>query len=224
MRRLALFCVIAVAGCFTLDLNDGTVKCNGQSCPEGLLLRRRRLLLSQRPYAAGPRHGDDVAAIRRSDAHELRRVRTRLHMLSNVATADGVTCSSGHCDIPASACRAGFAHCSSNPDDGCETDLSQASHCGSCNACPAATPLCSASGSGTGSYTCTASCQSPTPDLCGTTCTNLQSDPNHCKTCDTTCSYPHAGALCTQGTCSLGTCQSGYMDCNATPQTDAKRS
>jgi len=57
------------------------------------------------------------------------------------------------------------------------------------------------------------SCQSPTPNLCGSTCVNLSTDPQHCSTCSMTCSYPHAGALCSGGACQMGTCSSGYGDC-----------
>jgi len=138
--------------------------------------------------------------------------------LPNVITEAGVTCGGGHCVVPDSACRPGFAHCSSSPDDGCEADLSQSSHCGSCNACPTATPLCSAGGA-SGSYACTANCQAPTPDRCGNSCTNLQSDPAHCKTCETVCSYPHAAAVCMQGSCTLGDCEKGYLHCSSDPTT-----
>lgn len=130
--------------------------------------------------------------------------------LPNV-TGPGATCSAGACVIPRAACRAGFAHCSANPDDGCEADLSQPAHCGGCaTRCPAATPLCSPSGA---SYACTVSCAPPQPTKCGDQCVDLLSNPQHCKTCGNACSFPHAGAVCTQGVCSLGACASGYRDC-----------
>ena len=53
--------------------------------------------------------------------------------------------------------------------------------------------------------------------MCGNTCTNLQSDPNHCKTCNTVCSFPHAGAICMQGNCAMGACQTGYQHCSSDP-------
>jgi hypothetical protein len=41
----------------------------------------------------------------------------------------------------------------------------------------------------------------------------LQTDPQNCKTCGTICSYAHAGATCTSGTCDIGACSTGYGDC-----------
>ena len=44
-----------------------------------------------------------------------------------------VTCAvGGTCSFTASSCAPGWAHCSSNPDDGCETDITQPSQCGGC--------------------------------------------------------------------------------------------
>jgi hypothetical protein len=136
--------------------------------------------------------------------------------LPNVATATGVTCASGKCVVPASACKPGFAHCSTVADDGCEADLSQAAHCGSCSACPTNMPNCTAQG---GSYSCNISCASPTPDQCGNQCVDLQSDPNHCKACSTACTYAHAQGVCTQGQCSQGMCATGYAHCSSDPTT-----
>jgi alpha-tubulin suppressor-like RCC1 family protein len=60
------------------------------------------------------------------------------------------SCVAGKCSFPALTCAAGWAHCSSDPSTGCESDLSQGAHCGSCtNAC--GTAICSGSGN---SYTC----------------------------------------------------------------------
>ncbi len=68
---------------------------------------------------------------------------TTLHV---TATA---SCVSGKCSFPSLTCATGWAHCSSDPSTGCETDLSQSAHCGSCtNAC---TSICSGSGN---DYTC----------------------------------------------------------------------
>jgi alpha-tubulin suppressor-like RCC1 family protein len=56
----------------------------------------------------------------------------------------------GQCTFPALTCAAGWAHCSSNAGDGCEADLSQPAHCGSCTACVGG-PFCSLSA---GVYAC----------------------------------------------------------------------
>src|SRR5579883_2486614 len=61
----------------------------------------------------------------------------------------GTTCTGTHCAYPASACAPGFANCDGNNDNGCEADLSQPAHCGSCNTtCSGGTPVCSGGGDG----------------------------------------------------------------------------
>ena len=68
-----------------------------------------------------------------------------------------------------------------------------AAACGA--ACPADRPLCGgAPGRGL-----LAACAAPTPDVCGSACTDLQSDPRHCGACGTACdSYQ----VCERGRCS----------------------
>src|SRR5262249_31674324 len=63
--------------------------------------------------------------------------------LPNVrAGAPAIQCVSGVCSIPPGACAAGFAHCSSRADDGCETDTTRPDNCGQCNKkCTAPTAL-----------------------------------------------------------------------------------
>jgi hypothetical protein len=65
--------------------------------------------------------------------------------LLNVKPGDpAVTCQAGVCNVPASSCAAGFAHCSARPDDGCEASLADSKTCGSCTkTCAAPTPVCS---------------------------------------------------------------------------------
>ncbi len=41
-------------------------------------------------------------------------------------------CVASACVIPADGCRPGFKHCTSDPNDGCETDLSDPKNCGDC--------------------------------------------------------------------------------------------
>jgi alpha-tubulin suppressor-like RCC1 family protein len=70
---------------------------------------------------------------------------------SNDHTTSTPVCQSGQCAFPGLACQSGWAHCTSQASAGCETDLSQATHCGSCtNACTAA-PVCTGSAAG---YSC----------------------------------------------------------------------
>jgi hypothetical protein len=95
---------------------------------------------------------------------------TSLANLSGPASCDPT----GQCVFAATACTAGWTHCTSNPDDGCETDITQASHCGSCiNTCPAPAPLCVNSGGG---YACTSTCPSTTPTTCSGACIDTTSN------------------------------------------------
>lgn len=44
-----------------------------------------------------------------------------------------VTCSEdGQCVVPFESCTAGYAHCTQDPEDGCETDITDPSNCGMC--------------------------------------------------------------------------------------------
>lgn len=45
---------------------------------------------------------------------------------------------------------------------------------------------------------------------------NIGSDPNNCGACGAPCVVPHATASCTNGVCGVGTCDSGWTDCNGT--------
>lgn len=47
--------------------------------------------------------------------------------------------------------------------------------------------------------------------------TNTQSDPINCGTCGHVCSLPNASSICVNGACRVGSCQSGFGDCNGNP-------
>ncbi len=125
---------------------------------------------------------------------------------------DKVKCVQGKCEIAPDACQAGYAHCTSSIDDGCETDISTSANCGACsNPCPQEVPLCGRTD--TGGYTCTAACTAPSPDKCGYQCVDLSSNAQHCGTCNVPCQYAHARAACTNKTCRLAECVFPYEDC-----------
>jgi len=128
--------------------------------------------------------------------------------LPHLASTTGVTCAAGACVIQATACANGFAHCTSNPDDGCETDIATPEHCKACTTqCTASNPICTPTGCGN-------SCPAATPTLCGGSCVDLNSDPKHCGDCARACSQPTSGgnATCEQKTCTLH-CLAGYHAC-----------
>ncbi len=92
-------------------------------------------------------------------------------------------------------CHAGFGDCNATSRD-CETPLDTAANCGSCGTvCPNDRPLC---GGQRGHENCLGACAAPTPDACGSSCTDLQSDPRHCGACGTVCESYQA---CDRGRC-----------------------
>jgi hypothetical protein len=128
----------------------------------------------------------------------------------------GVTCNGGRCVVPATACAPGFAHCTSNPDDGCEADLSGGAHCGSCSTvCSGSTPVCSAIGGDAGAgFACSSGCPASTPTLCGASCVDLTSNAQHCANCANSCpTVTNGQPACANSTCGF-TCNNGYHACN----------
>ena len=127
-----------------------------------------------------------------------------------------VQCSAGACVV--SACTAGRAHCSANPNDGGETDLTSPAHCGDCaTVCAEPTPLCESGSSG---HVCASGC-SAGATRCGMQCVDVQTDPTHCGACGTVCSAPsHAGATCSAGVCGFA-CDTGYHLCGTTCVSDS---
>ncbi len=88
-------------------------------------------------------------------------------------------------------CSSGYGNCDGDVSNGCETPLNTTANCGTCgNACTTG-QVCS-------SGVCTTTCSGSTPDLCGTTCTNKQTDSNNCGTCGNICS---SGQSCVNGQC-----------------------
>jgi len=136
-----------------------------------------------------------------------------------------VACSSaGACEFSASACEPGFAHCSDNPDDGCETALSEEENCGGCGKkCPATAPVCALKAgtpAASRTYECSTGCSVDAPVLCGMSCVSTTNDAAHCGGCNRPCpAVTNGQAVCQQGVCSKK-CNSGYHLCGDTCLSD----
>jgi len=49
---------------------------------------------------------------------------------------------------------------------------------------------------------------------CAGTCQRVDNDTNHCGRCGNVCSIPRGSPVCTEGNCAVGTCDTGYGDCD----------
>jgi hypothetical protein len=120
-------------------------------------------------------------------------------------------CSGGKCT--ALSCAGTTADCDAD-NKSCETDLHTVQNCGSCgSAC--GTPANAAVGCGSGScqQTCNsgfASCDAAADNGCET---DVRTTTN-CGGCGTTCTFANAASACTNGSCQLASCKSGYGNCN----------
>ncbi len=123
-------------------------------------------------------------------------------------------CTAGHCGI--GACAAGFADCDHSPGNGCEVDVtSTVTSCGACGhacsfahgAAACARGVCALTGCDLGFGDCdgnpTNGCE-----------TDLGNSTASCGACGRLCAPPHATPLCSAGACRVGTCATGFGDCD----------
>ena len=121
-------------------------------------------------------------------------------------------CAAGQCGV--ARCTQGFGDCDGVAGNGCEVDVQRdTAHCGACGgACPvgqvcrdglclATMTLCQP-----GTADCRADalgCETPT-----------DRDPSNCGGCGRTCAFPNAAASCGSSMCRLGSCASGFDNCD----------
>ena len=123
------------------------------------------------------------------------------------ACVDG-GCAVGSCNDP-------YADCTAAP--GCETNTNTSlAHCGGC-----AQPCAPANASGqcVGGSCTVASCTAPFANCNGQNAdgceVNTDTNANHCGACGAACNLPNVATYtCAGGTCGIGSCISGFMDCN----------
>jgi hypothetical protein len=52
-------------------------------------------------------------------------------------------------------------------------------------------------------------------DVCGVECVDFTVDPGNCGKCGVACVIPRATAACVAGSCAVGSCDPGWVDCDA---------
>jgi hypothetical protein len=124
-------------------------------------------------------------------------------------------CVKGACTV--STCSVGYQDCNAKATDGCEIKTqTDVNNCGSCgNACSTVHGSASCSAGSCG-ITCTkgfADCDDKLSTGCETVTTN---DVYNCGACGTKCSVKNGAASCANSVCGVGSCTSGYADCDAT--------
>jgi hypothetical protein len=134
--------------------------------------------------------------------------------LPHVRAGGFFTCTNGVCGFNSyTSCDAGFFHCSSAPNVGCETDLSMSPNCGSCGVTCYAGSSCQTVN---GYNYCLQDCQAPMLDRCDFSCIDLQSDPTNCGACNTNCYVNNTQVACQQGKCvTLACTDSTVADCTS---------
>ena len=123
-------------------------------------------------------------------------------------------CNNGVCFV---GCTPGYSDCDGNPTNGCEVFIGgNPGNCGGCcNVCnlPNATSICVSGQCQIGSCnTGFFDCNAVAADGCEV---NVLNDPQNCGACNVVCANPpNATAACAGGQCVLGSCNTGFADCN----------
>jgi len=107
-------------------------------------------------------------------------------------------------------CPVGFGNCDGDGSNGCETKLDTLTDCGDCGQ-PCDGVSCA--GGVCTDLTCDkgyAACDGKAGNGCETSLTSR----TDCVMCNTSCEYDNAIADCSEGSCELVQCKSGYDDCD----------
>ncbi|MEY4579881.1 MAG: hypothetical protein RL701_4584 [Pseudomonadota bacterium] len=130
--------------------------------------------------------------------------------LPNVAAP---TCTAQGC---ATLCKQGFADCNAKTSDGCETNLTLGTSCGSCSADCGRLPHVQSSGCSEGACR-NLLCEPGFGECDGDAangCERSLMTTVDCGACDRPCAPAHAQGDCGTGQCSHGACDTGFGDCD----------
>jgi hypothetical protein len=125
----------------------------------------------------------------------------------------GSTCEEGGCAVQ---CQRGRDNCDNQSSNGCETDLTAATSCGSCGSNCNALPHASSAKCGEGGCV-DVKCNGGFADCNGNAadgCERALNTVNDCGACDKPCALAHAQADCSAGTCQAKMCDAGFGDCD----------
>lgn len=126
--------------------------------------------------------------------------------------AEGL-CVDGICQM--GACDDLWGDCNGNHADGCEKDLS--SDVSTCGGCDHACSFAHAAASCENGTCVMGACEQGFEDCDGEESSGCEADLSSvrsCGSCDNVCAYPNAEASCQDGTCVMGSCDTGWGDCN----------
>ena len=134
-------------------------------------------------------------------------------MVCSVANGTG-TCNAGACSV--ATCSGTWRNCDNNATNGCERDIgSDVNNCGGCGVvCPSrsnATRTCTA---GVCGFTCNSGygdCDGSASNGCEV---NTRTSVSNCGACGNACSAANGTATCSSGVCGIGSCNSGYANCD----------
>ncbi|MBK6536055.1 MAG: hypothetical protein IPF99_42940 [Deltaproteobacteria bacterium] len=123
-------------------------------------------------------------------------------------------CRNGTCTV--ATCVAPFGDCDTSPSNGCEIDTSRdTAHCGGCGMACAARPNTVAScAAGACAYACAmgfADCDGDATNGCEV---DTRASASHCGACGARCAPANATAACVAGVCTVGSCATGFGDCD----------
>jgi hypothetical protein len=123
------------------------------------------------------------------------------------------SCSGGQCQL--GACAAPWENCDAIAANGCEANKNiDVNHCGGCGKACNKTNGTAACDSGS----CTISCNSGFANCDGSVTNGCEINTNtslaHCGGCSKPCDMANASESCVSGVCTLGTCTTGFGNCD----------